>query len=229
MTLLMRGLFWRTLFAVLLSFLLVGCGGSNPQQRSSKQGSTQTSQATPQVDKKAAYAEINALLDLDLVKKEQDKVGRTTFYKPFTGLGLYPSWQVTQTDDTVRMDAIIMDGAKRENSKGPDALVYWHTIIFSTDEKKWEYQIPNCDGNTGGGKEVSTNNKGMYEYYKTPFHYLSAGYRLLVEGTNPTIRLKGVNKRKDIKVTKEMIGALKTGLRLDELFIITRGQIERPQ
>ena len=181
------------------------------------------------MDKKTAYAEINALLDLDLVKKEQDKVGRTNFYKPFTGLGLYPSWQVTQTDNTVRMDAIIMDGAKRENSKGPDALVYWHTIIFSTDEKKWEYQIPNCDGNTGGGKEVSTNNKRIYEYYKTPFINLSGGYRLLVEGTNPTIRLKGVNKRKDIKVTKEMIEALKTGLRLDELFIITHGQIERPQ
>lgn len=224
-----RGLFWRSLFAVLLSFLLVGCGGSNPQQRSSKQASTQTSQAKPQMDKKTAYAEINALLDLDLVKKEQDKVGRTNFYKPFTGLGLYPSWQVTQTDNTVRMDAIIMDGAKRENSKGPDALVYWHTIIFSTDEKKWEYQIPNCDGNTGGGKEVSTNNKRIYEYYKTPFINLSGGYRLLVEGTNPTIRLKGVNKRKDIKVTKEMIEALKTGLRLDELFIITHGQIERPQ
>lgn len=224
-----RGLFWRTLFAILLSFLLVGCGGSNPQQRSSKQGSTQTSQAKPQMDKKTAYAEINALLDLDLVKKEQDKVGRTNFYKPFTGLGLYPSWQVTQTDNTVRMDAIIMDGAKRENSKGPDSLVYWHTIIFSTDEKKWEYQIPNCDGNTGGGKKVSTNNKRIYEYYKTPFNELSGGYRLLVEGTNPTIRLKGVNKRKDIKVTKEMIEALKTGLRLDELFIITHGQIERPQ
>ena len=69
-----HGLFWRTLFAVLLSFLLVGCGGSNSQQRSSKQGSTQTSQATPQVDKKAVYAEINALLDLDLVKKEQDRL-----------------------------------------------------------------------------------------------------------------------------------------------------------
>ncbi len=218
---LMRGLFWRTLFAVLLSFLLVGCGG----QSSSKQAS----QNKPQIDMKATYAEINALLDLDLVKKEQDKVGRTTFYKPFTGLGLYPSWQVTQTDDTVRMDAIIMDGGKRENSKEPDALVYWHTIIFSTDETKWEYQIPNCDGKTGGGKEVSANNKGIYEYYKTPFNNLSSGYRLLVEGTNPTIRLRGVNKRKEIKVTKEMIEALKAGLRLDELFMITRGKIERPQ
>ena len=69
----------------------------------------------------------------------------------------------------------------------------------------------------------------MYEYYKTPFNYLSAEYRLLVEGTNPTIRLKGVNKRKDIKLTKEMVTALKTGLRLDELFIMTRGKIERPQ
>ena len=92
-----------------------------------------------------------------------------------------------------------------------------------------EYQIPNCNGNTGGGKEVSKNNTGMYEYYQTQFNNLSTGYRLLVEGTNPTIRLKGVNKRKDIKLTKEMVTALKTGLRLDELFIMTRGKIERPQ
>ena len=110
-----------------------------------------------------------------------------------------------------------------------DSLVYWHTIIFLTDEKKWEYQIPHCDGSTGGGKEVSKNNTGMYEYYETQFNNLSPGYRLLVEGTNPIIRLKGVNKRKDIKVTEEMITALKTGLRLDELFIITRGKIERAQ
>ena len=216
-----RGLFFGTLFAVLLSFLLVGCGG----QSSSKQAS----QNKPQIDMKATYAEINQILDSDIVKKDKDSVERTTYYRPFTEFGLYPSWQVTQTGDTVRMDAIIADGTKWGASKGMDSLVYWHTIIFITDEKKLEYQIPNCDGNTGGGKEVSTNNKRIYEYYKTPFINLSGGYRLLVEGTNPTIRLKGVNKRKDIKVTKEMIEALKTGLRLDELFIITHGQIERPQ
>ena len=216
-----RGLFFGTLFAVLLSFLLVGCGG----QSSSKQAS----QNKPQIDMKATYAEINEILDSDIVKKDKDSVERTTYYRPFTEFGLYPSWQVTQTGDTVRMDAIIADGTKWGASKGMDSLVYWHTIIFITDEKKLEYQIPNCNGNTGGGKEVSKNNTGMYEYYQTQFNNQSTGYRLLVEGTNPTIRLKGVNKRKDIKLTKEMVTALKTGLRLDELFIMTRGKIDRPQ
>ena len=220
-----RGSFFMALFAVLLGFVLVGCGGGSPSQGSSNQAS----QGNPQMDKKAVYAEINEILDSDIVKTEKDATERTTFYRPFTGFGLYPSWQVTQIGDTVRMDAVIVDGTKWEKSKGMDSLVYWHTIIFLTDEKKWEYQIPHCDGSTGGGKEVSKNNTGMYEYYETQFNNLSPGYRLLVEGTNPIIRLKGVNKRKDIKVTEEMITALKTGLRLDELFIITRGKIERAQ
>lgn len=213
------------LFAVLLGFVLVGCGGGNPQRGAS----SQASQSKPQADNKAAFAEINKILDMELVKKENDAAARTTYYRPFTEFGLYPSWQVTQIGDTVRMDAVIVDGTKWDKAKGTDPWVYWHTIIFSTDEKKWEYQIPNCDGHTGGGKEVSKNNTGKYEYYETAFYNLAPGYRLLVEGTNPKIRLKGVNKRKDMKVTAEMVAALKAGLRLDELFISTRGKIERAQ
>ena len=216
-----RGLYFGALFAVLLGFLLVGCGG---------QSSSNQSQNKPQIDKKAVYAEINEILDSDIVKTEKDATERTTFYRPFTDFGAYPAWQVTQTGDTVRMDAVIVDGTKwGDSKKRKDSRVYWHTIIFLTDEKKLEYQIPNCDGRTGGGKEVSNNNTGMYEYYETQFSNLSTGYRLLVEGTNPAIRLKGVSKRKDIKLTKEMVTALKTGLRLDELFIMTHGKIERPQ
>ena len=223
--LLKRGSLFTALFALLLSFMLIGCGDSKPPRGSSNP----VSQSEPQPDKKAVYDEINKILDLEIVKKENDAAERTTFYRPFTGFGLYPSWQVTQIGDTVRMDAVIVDGTKWDKEKGTAPWVYWHTIIFSTDEKKWEYQIPNCDGHTGGGKEVSKNNTGKYEYYETAFYNLAPGYRLLVEGTNPRIRLKGVNKRKDMKVTAEMVAALKAGLRLDELFVSTRGKIERAQ
>lgn len=225
------GAFYGALVVVLVSCLLVGCGDSKKPQGSSNQASqtSQASQDKQQPDKAALLAEINQLLDLELVKKEKDKVERKTVYRPFTEFGLYPSWQVTQDGNTVRMEAVIMDGTPWDDAKKKANFVYWTTIIFSTDERKWEFTIPNCNGITGSGKEASSNDKGTYECLKTPFINLAPGYRLLVKGTNPNIRLKGINKRKDIKVSPEMIEALKVGLRLDELFIRTRGQIERPQ
>ena len=225
------GSFYGALFAVLFSVMLVGCGGGNKPQGSSNQTSqtSQSAQSKPQTDKAATFAEINKILDLESVKKEKDHVERKTIYRPFTEFGVYPSWQVTQDGDTVKMDAVIMDGTPWDKSKKNSNFIYWTTLIFSTDEKKWEYTIPHCSGSTGGGKETSSNQQGTYEYFKTPFVTLVPGYRLLVEGTNPKIRLKGVNKRKDIKVSSEMIAALKNGLRLDELFQSTRGKIERTQ
>ena len=221
--------FYGALFVLLLSFALVGCGGGNKKQSPADPAATadQSSQGEPQADQKAALDEINKILDMELVKKEN--AGRTTIYRPFTELGGYPSWQVIQNGDTVRMDAVVMDGTKWEKAKKDDNYIYWYTIIFSTDEQKWEYNIPNSNGSTGGGKETSSNAKGTYELYKTAFGNLAPGYRLLVEGTNPNIRLRGANKRKDIKVSKEMIAAMKAGLRLDELFISTRGKIDRAQ
>lgn len=225
------GAFYGALVVVLAGVMLAGCGDGKKPQGSSNQVS-QTIQAAedkPRADHTAAFAEINKLLDMETVKKDKDKVERKIFYRPFTGFGLYPSWQVTQDGDTVRMEAVVMDGTPWDKAKKKNNFVYWTTIIFSTDERKWEYNIPNCNGTTGGGKETSSNDKGTYECLRTPFINLAPGYRLLVKGTNPNIRLKGANKRKDIKVTAEMIEALKVGLRLDELFSRTRGQIERPQ
>ena len=224
-----RASFYGTLFVVLLGFALVGCGGGHKKQSASNPAATANgaSQSKPQADQKAALDEINKILDLDIVKKEN--ADRTTIYRPIAEFGGYPSWQVIQNGNTARMDAVIMDGTKWEKAKKDDNYIYWYTVIFSTDEKKWEYNIPNCNGSTGGGKETASNAKGTYELYKTAFGNLAPGYRLLVEGANPSIRLRGANKRKDIKVSKEMIAAMKAGLRLDELFISTRGKIERAQ
>ncbi len=224
-----RRFFYGALLVVLLGLILVGCGGGKKGSSSREPHSTQTSQEQQQADMKAAFDEIDQLLDSEMVKKATDKTGRRDLYTPFTAFDMYPAWVVTQEADTVRMEAVIMDAVTWEKAKGKKSFVNWQTIIFSTDQEKWEYNIPNCDGSTGGGKEVSTNDKGKYEYFKTEFHNLAPGYRLLVEGTNPNIRLKGISKRKDIKVTEEMIAALKVGLRLDELLIFTRGKIGRPQ
>lgn len=224
-----RGFFYGALLVVLLVLMLVGFGGGKKESSNRETQSIQASQEQQQAERKAAFDEINQLLDSEIVKKANNKTGSRDLYMPFTAFGQYPSWIVTQEANTVRMEAVIMDGTPWEKATGKKDFVYWQTIIFSTDQGKWEYTIPDCDGSTGGGKKASTNDKGKYEYFKTAFHNLAPGYRLLVKGTNPNIRLKGTSKRKDIKVTEEMIAALKVGLRLDELFILTRGQIDRAQ
>lgn len=69
--------------------------------------------------------------------------------------------------------------------------IFWDKVIFSTNEKNWEYDIGSLGGLSGGGKHTEIVTGGKYETLSVPIKKIAPGLEVLIKGTNPIIRLQG--------------------------------------
>lgn len=90
--------------------------------------------------------------------------------------------------------------------------VFWDKLIFSTNEKNWTYDINTFAGQSGGGKSTQIVFGGKYEFFDTSLKNVIEGVRLLVNGGNPILRLKGEEHFYDIKLSQEDIKNLKNAI-----------------
>ena len=154
-----------------------------------------------------------------------DQVEKMKFYQPW-GDGSYPAesavyWYAVDRDGLVSMRTMIVDFSSGIN------WTFWTHVKFSTAEKSWEYDIKNVfAGQTGGGKNTQVVMGGKYETLDLKFDDLKQGYGLLVNGTNPIIRLSGEHYYKDYELTQEDIEHLKTGLALDNALTVLNNSLK---
>ena len=66
---------------------------------------------------------------------------------------------------------------------------------------------------------------GKYEFFDVTFDKLAPGIKILIEGTNPTIRLQGKEAKYDYIVPESQIEHLKAGYQLYEDLKVTGGKI----
>lgn len=198
----MKKLLTLLLTALLLIFSVAGCGSD-----SSSSSSSSKTQITEE-QKKQASAEVMRILS-SMVQKT-DEVEKLTWYMPYSGNipaqdAVY--WYAGKKGDQVWMRAAIINFTSDIN------WVFWDKVIFSTTEKNWEYKIDDCfAGQSGGGKHTEVVFGGKYETLDVSFDELEQGYRLLITGTNPIIRLKGRDSHYDYRLTETDLNHLKTGI-----------------
>lgn len=222
----------KTIISVILAVFLIfghnskgtknGQNTSNENLKITQTKSTNTDKATKQKleyeQKKQASAEI--LKILNDMPANTDPVEKQTWYQPW-GKGEYPAesavyWYAGKKENHVWLRTKIVQFSSGIN------WVFWDKLIFSTDNKNWEYKIPNVfAGQSGGGKHTQVVYGGKYETLDLSFDKLRPGYEILVNGENPIIRLSGKEYYHDYKLDQEDLDHLKTGLYLyDQLKIV---------
>ena len=175
------------------------------------------------VDKKAASQEILQILGALPMRK--DEVEKTNWYQPW-GDREYPAednvyWYAGNKNDQVWMRTLIV------NFSSDIDWVFWDKLIFSTDQGRWEYNIGSFAGQSGNGKHTQVVMGGKYETLDVPYYNLFRGYQLLVDGTNPIIRLQGKEYHVDIRISPAQMETIKQGVRLSYLLSKTEGKIIR--
>ena len=218
----MKKFLFALIMILLLSFI-AGCGSDNKSNTASSTSSSSTSKKEITLEqKKQASAEIIRILNS--MPQQTDEVEKLTWYKPW-GSGGYPAqdavyWYAGKKNDSVWMRAKIV------NFTSSTGWVFWDKITFSTADKNIEYKIKDCfAGQSGGGKSTQIVYGGKYETLDVPFSDLDEGYRLLVNGKNPIIRLTGREHYYDYRLTENDINHLKTGIYLFDQMKVTGDQI----
>ncbi len=205
--------------SIIMFLLVVGCGSD---KNNSATTSMPKKQEITMEQKKQATGEI--LRILGAMPQNKDEVEKKIWYQPW-GNKAYPAknaiyWYAGNKDDHVWMRAFIV------NFSTDMGWVFWDKIIFSTTEKNWEYKIKNVfAGQSGGGKSTDIVRGGKYETLDIPIAEVIQGYKLLINGNNPIIRLEGKERYYDYKLTKTDIEHLKTGIYLYEQLQVTDGLI----
>jgi len=174
-------------------------------------------------NQKAASQEI--LQILGSLPTEIDNVEKITWYQPW-GSGPFPAedniyWYAGSKDNEVRLRTLIV------NFSSDSSWIFWDRVIFSTDQGRWEYDIRSYKGEEKGGKKTEVVMGGKYETLDVPYYNLSKGYQLLIDGTNPIIRLEGKQYYSDIQITPAQMEKVKQGARLNYLLAETYGKIVR--
>lgn len=178
-----------------------------------KKPSTTTSQSKEDKEAKAKAANEDAMKILGAVPQFQDQVEKSTSYLTW-GAENYPA------DTNLYWYAIVKDKAVNERLKmvhfsSNMNWVFWDKLIFSTDQGKWEYTINSFAGQSGNGKSTQIVMGGKYETLDIPYDKLKPGIELLINGTNPIIRLQGKEYRYDFQVPAATIEQMKLANQLD--------------
>ena len=210
--------------AVVFSSLLYSHRHPNKVTAPSSAQPTQSTQSAKTVtveQKKEASQEI--LQILGSVPMKVDEVEKRNVYCPW-GIGAVPLenntyWYVINKDSDVRLRTLIF------NFSTDTEWVFWDKVIFSTSQGRWEYSIGSFVGQSGGGKKTDVFIGGKYERLDLPYEKLAPGYKLLLEGSNPIIRLQGPDAHFDMHLSAAQMEQITTGYRLYELLEITDGKI----
>ena len=183
--------------------------------------STQSAKTTSVDQKKEASQEILRILGNVPVKV--DEVEKRNIYRPWGVGGVPPEdnvyWYAVNKDSNVSLRTLIF------NFSTDTAWIFWDKLIFSTNQGRWEYPIGSFVGQSGGGKKTEVFIGGKYERLDLPYEKLAPGYKLLLEGSNPIIRLQGPDSSFDMRLSAAQIEQIKTGYHLYELLEITDGKI----
>ncbi|WP_295234485.1 hypothetical protein [Veillonella sp.] len=205
----------RRKWIILTSFiLLVICGALLPESNSNTTPSATTTQSAQDKEKQKSDANTSAINILSSVAQENDQVEKKTIYKSW-GNDSYPAstnlyWYAIEKDKKVTEYLKLVHFTTGIN------WVFWDTLIFSTDQGKWEYKIGSFAGQSGNGKNTEIVMGGKYETLDVTYDKLRPGIKLLVEGTNPIIRLKGTQYQEDFHIPAETIEQMKSAQQLDQ-------------
>lgn len=164
----------------------------------------------------------DALAILGQLPQSEDKVEKTIAYKPW-GDVIPPQNAIYWY--AINKDKNITERIKIVNFSDGINWVFWDKIIFSTDQNRWDYDINSFAGQSGGGKSTQIVMGGKYEFFDVTFDKLAPGIKILIEGTNPTIRLQGKEAKYDYIVPESQIEHLKAGYQLYEDLKVTGGKI----
>lgn len=197
-------------FCLLIVVVIFGIGCGNDAKESNEQS---TKIVDENVIKEQAYSEIKRVLEN--VPKYEDEVEKTIWYKPWgtdsipVRDGVY--WYAIEKNGKINLYTMLVNYTEDIN------WVFWDTIIFSTENKNWKYNIKNCfAGQTGGGKGTKIVMSGKYEYFSSNFNDLEKGFLLLVKSSKPIIRFKGEGSHYDYYLTQDDINLFNTGIYLNE-------------
>lgn len=204
-------------------FALAGCGSSSSSGKSSSDNSVTTKKSEITVEQKK-QASSETIRILNNMPKKTDEVEKMSWFTPW-GTGSYPAedavyWYAGRKGNDVWLRAKIV------NFTSSMGWVFWDKVIFSTTDKNWEYEIKdNFAGQTGGGKHTQVVMGGKYETLDVPLKDLYEGYKLLITGKNPIIRLKGKEGKYDYRLTGDDLEHIKTGIYLYDQLKVTNGKI----
>ena len=159
---------------------------------------------------------------LSQVPQYEDKVEKSVIYKPW-GEQIPPQDAVYWY--AISKDNFINERIKIVNFSDGIDWIFWDKIIFSTDQNRWDYEINSFVGQSGGGKSTQIVMGGKYEFLDVPFEKLAPGIKILIEGSNPIIRLKGDKYKFDYVVPDNQIEHLKAGYKVYEDLKATGGMI----
>lgn len=196
------------LISALVGVLLVvsGCSGGDD-----------SSQSYSEAQKKEANGEIVKVLS-DM-RKNYDEVEKNTSYSNLS-TDKYPP------QDGLYWKVIIKDGRMDEffsivnfTNSHQIGWIFWNEVIFSTNEKTWKYDIGS--GHSGGGKHTEVVWGGKYETLSVPIEKIAPGLKVLINGTNPIIRLQGKEHKYDMKLTDNDLNIINTAMYVYEQSKIT--------
>ena len=217
----------RRKWILLITFaIMLGIGLSLPESDKSNSATNapQTTQSSVDTEKQKDTANADAMNILSYVPQKYDQVEKRTIYAPW-GEGKIPPatnlyWYAIEKDKAVTMRASLVHFTDDIN------WVFWDKLIFSTDQGKWEYNIDSFAGQSGGGKHTEVVMGGKYEMLDVPFDKLKPGIKLLVEGTNPIIRMQGKPHKEDFVVPAATIEQMKAGLQLENDLSLLGGKLK---
>lgn len=96
--------------------------------------------------------------------------------------------------------------------------IFWDKLTFSSSAGKYDYTMRGViAGQSGGGKNISLDDSGAYEYALLTIPEIDKGLRILTQGDNPIIRYRGSQYYKDYALSSEEVEQLKTALTLYKL------------
>nr|DAY51269.1 MAG TPA: hypothetical protein [Caudoviricetes sp.] len=217
----------RKLILLTTFIIFIACGMLAPDSgKTSTTGgnATQAAQTAQDKEKQKENAQADAMNILGSVPQENDQVKNQTIYRPW-GNGPVPA------DTNLYWYAVVKNKSVTERIKlvhftSDINRVFWDKLIFSTDQGKWEYKINAFAGQSGDGKHTEVVMGGKYETLDVPYDKLRPGIKLLTEGTNPIIRMKGAQHQADFQVPQATIDQMKAAQQLDQDLTILGGKLK---
>lgn len=205
--------FFVTLVALVAISIAFPAENTSSSSSSKSADKVTTSQTKEDKAAKADAANTDAMRILGGVPQFYDQVEKTTAYLTW-GAKEYPA------DTNLYWYAIVKDKDVNERLKMVHfstgfEWVFWDKLIFSTDQGKWEYTIGSFAGQSGNGKSTQIVTGGKYETLDIPYDKLKPGIELLINGTNPIIRLQGKEYKYDFQVPSATIEQMKLANQLN--------------
>ncbi|SHK04684.1 zinc-ribbon domain-containing protein [Propionispora hippei] len=199
--------------AIIVFFIIiVAIFGSCSNKNSTPPAEPAVTQEKTEKDKEKAIADANkAVIDmLGTFYKKTDEVEKTEWYTQWQGS--YPAETAVYWYVGLNSDDIINQRVKIVHFSSDIDWVFWDKIIFSTTEKKWDYDIGSFAGQSGGGKSTQIVMGGKYETVDLPIKKVIQGVEIVTNGSNPIIRLQGKEHHYDIKLSSKDIDNLKNAI-----------------